>query len=606
MNQFGSFALDTSNECLWRQGVQIELAPKPFSVLRYLVENAGRLITHDELLDAVWPATYVQPQVLRTYMLELRKVLGDDASSPRFIQTIPKRGYRFVALVRKDADAPLEVTDPSRLSPQAITSAELVGRDQELVRLQAHAQLVAVGQRQVVFITGGTGIGKTSLVNTFCAMVNGTPAGASVVCGHSVEGFGKEENYYPIVEALGQLCGLADQERVRGILSRVAPAWLPLTWREHGSAVQSVARHAPGDLCDALEEIAQDKAVILVLEDLQWADEPTLELISALARRRTPTKLMVLVTYRPEDRSTEHPLKALKQDLVVRQLCAELALPPLSKPAVRQLLSRRLGQEELPPGLDGFIYQRSEGNPLFVLSLLEHVIAQRFLVRKGATDDGQWEQLAAFQEMEIGVPHELGKLIELELDRLSPREQRVLEAGSLMPIAFPAWAVAAALEEGLDEIENACDELARRTGLVQRAGHDDLPDGTRSDFYAFIHGLYREVLYQRQPTARRARGHVRIAERLRELFAGREDNVAREMAVQYEAAGNWQRAAQALRGAARHAHERNAHLEEAQLLEHTLSIAENMSEADRNALEQEIEGELRLVRMTIGEQQKAS
>ena len=78
------------------------------------------------------------------------------------------------------------------------------------------------------------------------------------------------------------------------------------------------------------------------------------------------------------------------------------------------------------------------------------------------------------------------------------------------------------------------------------------------------------------------------------------------MAVQYEAAGNWQRAAQALKAAARHAHERNAHLEEAQLLEHTLSIAENMSEADRNALEQEIEGELRLVRMTIGEQQKAS
>src|SRR4249920_1810952 len=134
MNQFGSFALDTSNECLWREGMQIELAPKPFSVLRYLVENPGRLITHDELLDAVWPATYVQPQVLRTYMLELRKVLGDDASSPRFIQTIPKRGYRFVALVRKDADAPLEVVDPSRLSTQVLSSAELVGRDQELVR----------------------------------------------------------------------------------------------------------------------------------------------------------------------------------------------------------------------------------------------------------------------------------------------------------------------------------------------------------------------------------------------------------------------------------------------------------------------------------------
>ena len=81
MKQFESFALDTSNECLWHEGVQIALANKPFSVLRYLVENPGRLITHDEILDALWPKTYVQPQVLRTYMLELRKVLGDDAKT---------------------------------------------------------------------------------------------------------------------------------------------------------------------------------------------------------------------------------------------------------------------------------------------------------------------------------------------------------------------------------------------------------------------------------------------------------------------------------------------------------------------------------------------
>ena len=105
MKQFESFRLDTSNECLWHSGAQIALPPKPFAILRYLVENPGRLITHDELLDALWPETYVQPQVLRTYMLELRKVLGDDAGSPRFIQTIPKRGYSFVAAVVEGGEA---------------------------------------------------------------------------------------------------------------------------------------------------------------------------------------------------------------------------------------------------------------------------------------------------------------------------------------------------------------------------------------------------------------------------------------------------------------------------------------------------------------------
>src|SRR5246500_5989260 len=104
MKRFGCFQLDAANECLWCDGKQVPLAPKPFAVLRYLVENPGRLITHDELLDALWPETYVQPQVLRTYMLELRKVLGDDAASPRFIQTLPKRGYCFVAPVVEGAE----------------------------------------------------------------------------------------------------------------------------------------------------------------------------------------------------------------------------------------------------------------------------------------------------------------------------------------------------------------------------------------------------------------------------------------------------------------------------------------------------------------------
>src|SRR6202050_4109360 len=99
MKQFECFGLDTANQCLLRHGAPIDLPPKPFAVLRYLVENPGRLITHDELLDALWPETYVQPQVLRTYVLDLRKVLGDDAGKPRFIQTVHKRGFRFVTPV---------------------------------------------------------------------------------------------------------------------------------------------------------------------------------------------------------------------------------------------------------------------------------------------------------------------------------------------------------------------------------------------------------------------------------------------------------------------------------------------------------------------------
>lgn len=99
MHSFGAFQLDSANECLWRDGQRLTLTPRPFAVLRYLVENPERLVTHTELLEALWPQTYVQPQVLRTYVLELRKLLGDDPACPRYIETIPKRGYRFLARV---------------------------------------------------------------------------------------------------------------------------------------------------------------------------------------------------------------------------------------------------------------------------------------------------------------------------------------------------------------------------------------------------------------------------------------------------------------------------------------------------------------------------
>jgi hypothetical protein len=97
--------------------------------------------------------------------------------------------------------------------------------------------------------------------------------------------------------------------------------------------------------------------------------------------------------------------------------------------------------------------------------------------------------------------------------------------------------------------------------------------------------------------SRRAKGYTRIAERLGELFAGREDNVAREMAVHYEAAGNWKRATAALRTAARHAHQRQAYSEATELLQHSLAMAENMNDAERTVIEREILSELEMVRV---------
>src|SRR5271165_4564864 len=87
---FPPFRLDPANQCLWREGVRISIAPKAFDVLRYLVEHAGRLVTQQELLDALWRDTFVQPEILRKYILEIRRVLQDPPKNPLFIETHAK------------------------------------------------------------------------------------------------------------------------------------------------------------------------------------------------------------------------------------------------------------------------------------------------------------------------------------------------------------------------------------------------------------------------------------------------------------------------------------------------------------------------------------
>jgi predicted ATPase len=546
MKQFQSFALDTSNQCLLHNGAQIDLAPKLFAVLRYLVENPGRLVTHDELLEALWPETYVQPQVLRTYVLELRKVLGDDAAQPRFIQTLPKRGYRFVASVTEH----IEASRPRMVMVAQDPRAEpIIGRDDELNFLNTQVDQLVNGQRRVVFLTGDAGIGKTALVDSFCRRIDAS-IGVSVSRGQCVQCFGAAEEYYPVTEALSQLVSGSCGETPRRILARRAPAWLEPGW--NGEAADpaaprlAVQERTLGDLCAALEEMAAEKPLILIFEDLHWADDSTLNLISTLARRRGHAHLMVVATSCPRRGSNVESLRGLQQDLLMRRLCLELPIAPLGKAAVRALLSRELAQDILPPELSDFVFQRSEGNPLFAIAFVEHLITQGVLIRRSDNGMAYWEQCLPLPGIEDGVPDPLARIIEMEIECLSEEDQRVLEAASLMSFAFPVWAVAAALGKDAVETDEACDALARRLHFVVRAGQDELPDGTRSAFYVFRHGLYREFLYQRQAAARRARGHIGIADRLGELFAGREANVAREIAMHIKAACESESAATAL------------------------------------------------------------
>ena len=134
--------------------MRVALTPKAFDVLRYLVERAGQLVNHNELLDDLWPRAYVQPEVLKHQVLELRKVLGDDARRPRYIETLPRRGYRFIASIRGGfEEAPTAEVGPAKIL--------LVGREEAFTELHDCLARASQGQRQIA----GSQRGHREIVN---------------------------------------------------------------------------------------------------------------------------------------------------------------------------------------------------------------------------------------------------------------------------------------------------------------------------------------------------------------------------------------------------------------------------------------------------------
>src|SRR5262245_48646826 len=172
------FSLDLAGECLWRGSRAIKLRPKAFAVLNYLLGRPGKLVTKEELLKAVWPETFVGEAVLKVAIGQLRDVLDDDPKSPRFIETAHRRGYRFIGPITEDRQMPAEGqrlrTHKAVLATRlgaAHTTQGVVGRDEPLSRIRAWLEKMLAGDRQIAFVTGEAGIGKTALVDTFARSI---------------------------------------------------------------------------------------------------------------------------------------------------------------------------------------------------------------------------------------------------------------------------------------------------------------------------------------------------------------------------------------------------------------------------------------------------
>src|SRR5262245_41708260 len=465
---FSSFRLDPDNARLWHGSQVIRLRPKSFAVLRYLLERPGQLVTKEELLNALWPNTYVSDALVKDSILEIRKALGDDPRAQQFVETVHRRGYRWLASLRSTSPVPstefqVQSSSPAP-SPQHLV-ATLVGREAELGRLHQWLGKALGGERQTVFVTGEPGIGKTTIVEAFLRQIV-TEEKVWVGRGQCIEHYGAGEAYMPVLEALGRLCRAPEGEQLIDVLNRYAPTWLVqlpallkaddferLQRKVQGATRERMLR----EMAEAVEILTAERPLILCLEDLHWSDVSTLELLSVLARRRETARLLVLGTYRPvEMLGNGHPLRAVKQELQLHQQCKELRLGFLTEPNVAAYLTSRFAagvhSHASLQRLARAIHQRTEGNPLFMVNVVDYLSAQGVLGAAGETRP----------TVQIEVPESIQQLIEKQLDRLSPEERRVLEVASVAGVQFSAAAVAAGTKMTAGDVEVCCTGLVRR------------------------------------------------------------------------------------------------------------------------------------------------
>ncbi|AXL51105.1 adenylate/guanylate cyclase [Paraburkholderia caffeinilytica] len=578
---FEGFRLDTANECLWRLDAgtapeRIDLTRKTFDVLRFLIEHRGALITHDALLEAVWPDVHVQPEVVKSHIQMIRARLGDSAQRPRYIETLRGRGYRFVAPVEAPATASVPAAGEESFG-------RFAGRTGELQQLSAAMDRVRSGNGQVVVIAGEPGIGKTALLRQFVADQRFGPDDAWVAEGHCVEGYGGTEPFYPVLQALGQLCqGSGGSEVVKALVT-LAPTW---AWQLPGQVASHVRESLHRQILAASRErmlreirgllsfLTQMRPLLLIFEDLHWADYSTIDLLAAMARQPGALRLMVVVTYRPDEAAlTEHPIEQLHHELSLRGLCRDLVLGPLPRDAVVAWLTDRDRTDPAEEELSDLIAQRCGGNPLFMRATLADLV-ERNMLRKTATG---WRPLAPLATIGAAAPHTITRTLEGRIRRLPADQRNLLEAASVAGLRFSSATVAGAAGLSTEQFDDLCEALARNQRFIQRCGVKRLPDGSAAAMFCFDHALVRHAFYGRQGLTRRSRLHRQIAERLEAIYArDQRAEVADELGHHFADAGDWLKAIDYLRIALQTAKLRFAYREAQSILDFAASLTRKL------------------------------
>ncbi len=523
---FGEFELDEANACLFRAGQAVALAPTPFLLLCVLARQPGSLVSKDALLDAVWGHRFVSDSVLKTAISDLRKVLVDDPKHPRFIETVSRRGYRFIAVspLAASVSAASTVVPPTDIPHLP----SFIGRIAEVARLQGAWERVSGGQRAVVWLAGEPGIGKTTLIEHFLAGLSG------IACarGHCMEHFGTGEPYLPVLEALADLC--RSEPTLPALLREVAPTWLlQLPWLSSTQERDALRRELAGvgpermlrEFGELLDRYTELRPLLLVTEDLHWSDRATVQLINYMARRRGPARLMWLSSFRlAEVVALDHPLSSMRHELRLQRLCEEVVLDPFSETEVADFVALRSTSLARDEAFVRALHDRTDGVPLFVSSIISEVM-----------DAKEDETTIEARLADLAVPDNLAAIIDHYIAKLAPEQRTLLCAAAVCGSDFRTETVSLALKRNLSSVIGACEDLMREQVWLTQSRVPDADEAVELP-YSFRHALFRQVLYDRTPRSLRIDLHRQVGTALeRERTAGA-PVAASELAMHFDRA----------------------------------------------------------------------
>jgi DNA-binding winged helix-turn-helix (wHTH) protein len=493
IHRFGAFTLDPVSFELSRAGAKVALQRRVFDLIAYLVEHAERLVTREELFERVWGGVAVSEASLAQAVKNARRALGDDAEHPTFILTVRGRGYRFAGTVTREMPARRAAPEPSPPPPRAAPGRTLLTGRNAASSVLAHALRDAyAGRGGMVLLAGEPGIGKTRMLDEIAAAAR--DLGARVL---SVRCYPGDEGA-PVLWPWAQLLrlgaafdpeGIAALARERadalpGLLPDVTPAAAP-----PAEPVDPI--RARFQLFEAiagwLRRAAAEGPIVLLLDDLHRADEPSLVLLKLLAGAIRDARLLLVGAHRPVT-GERGPLAELLGSLAREGGCRTLALEGLREAEVGVLLEAGLGAAPAPE-LVRAVHAQTGGNPFFITQILHVALA------RGDVPDG-----AALPALVLRSS--AGEAIRAHLEILSADCRAMLAVAAVCGVEFDLATLAAAAEQPAATLLPLLGEAS--------AGRILVADERRPSRHRFVHTLVREVLHASLPLARRVALHGRI------------------------------------------------------------------------------------------------